>query len=61
LILGEFMFLRLDVFRRGLSQRLLLFRLAVIREREVEVERQRARQARQSSEGRLGFVELILV
>ena len=54
------MFLRLDVFRRGLSQRLLLFRLAVIREREIEVERQRARQAREPAKGRFGFVKLIL-
>ena len=54
------MLLRLDVFRHGLSQRLLLFRLAVVGEREVEVERQRTRQAREPPEGRFGFVKLIL-
>jgi hypothetical protein len=60
LILGEFMFLGRDVFRHGLSQRLLLFRLAVVGEGEVEVERQRTRQAREPAKDRFGLVKLIL-
>jgi hypothetical protein len=59
LILGELVFLGRDVFGHRIGQRLLLFRLAVVRQREIQIERQRARQARQSPEGCFGFVELV--
>jgi hypothetical protein len=40
-ILLEFVFLRRDVDRDGVGQRLLLLRLMVVRKREIDVERER--------------------
>lgn len=59
LVLRELAFLGGDIFRRRLDQRLLLLRFLVVAQREIDVERKRARQRRHAAENHLGFAHLI--
>lgn len=58
LVLLELVLLRGDVVGHGFVEFLLPFRLAIVREREIDVEGERAGLAFEPAKDRLGFVEL---
>ena len=49
-----------EEFRDGFCQEFLGYGLAIVRERKIDVERQRVRPASQQPKDRLGFMELVI-